>query len=48
MREKILLCTRTGRKDGGLYKCTASNGVGQPVSKAIQLNVLCKYALVYI
>ncbi len=39
---KINISINPGRKDAGLYKCTASNGVGQPVAKAIQLNVLCK------
>ena len=32
-----------GRMDGGKYRCTADNGVGHPVSRDVQLNVLCKY-----
>lgn len=32
----------TNRHHAGTYQCTASNGVGQPVTRDIQLNVLCE------
>ncbi|ENN77463.1 hypothetical protein YQE_06038, partial [Dendroctonus ponderosae] len=28
------------RQDGGIYQCTASNGIGQPVTGEIKLHVL--------
>ncbi|CAH1971684.1 unnamed protein product [Acanthoscelides obtectus] len=28
------------RQDGGIYQCTASNGIGQPVTGEIRLHVL--------
>lgn len=30
------------RQDAGLYQCTASNGIGQPITGEINLHVLCK------
>lgn len=30
------------RQDAGIYQCTASNGIGQPVSGEMRLHVLCK------
>lgn len=30
------------RQHAGVYQCTASNGIGQPVTSDIKLNVLCK------
>lgn len=32
------------RHKGGVYICTANNGVGQPASSQVILHVLCKYA----
>ena len=32
----------TGRLDAGRYKCSANNGVGNPVTKTIHLTVLCE------
>uniref|UniRef100_A0A0K8SXE7 Lachesin n=1 Tax=Lygus hesperus TaxID=30085 RepID=A0A0K8SXE7_LYGHE len=34
-----LTLQHTSRHDAGAYQCTASNGVGQPATKEIQLNV---------
>ena len=31
------------RTDAGTYRCTASNGVGNPVSRTLQVNVECEY-----
>ena len=31
------------RAASGTYRCTASNGVGNPVSQEIKVNVDCKY-----
>lgn len=31
------------RQQAGVYQCTADNGVGEPVSVDIRLDVLCKY-----
>jgi hypothetical protein len=33
---------QTNRHQAGVYLCTASNGVGEPVTQNITLNVLCK------
>ena len=30
------------RTDAGTYRCTASNGVGNPVSRTLQVNVECE------
>lgn len=30
------------RHQSGVYQCTASNGVGDPVTVDMQLDVLCK------
>lgn len=30
------------RQDAGVYQCTASNGIGQPVTGEMRLHVLCK------
>lgn len=38
-----LALNRVGMNDAGVYQCTASNGVGQPVSIDMQLDVLCEY-----
>ena len=31
------------RTDSGTYRCTANNGVGNPVSHTLRVNVKCKY-----
>ena len=31
------------RTDAGTYRCTASNGVGNSVSRTLQVNVECEY-----
>jgi len=33
---------QANRHQAGVYQCTASNGVGEPVTQNITLNVLCK------
>jgi hypothetical protein len=35
---------KVDRHQAGVYQCTASNGVGEPVTVDMQLDVLCKYA----
>ena len=35
--------TNINRTDSGTYHCTAYNGFGNPVSRAINVNVLCEY-----
>lgn len=34
------------RHQSGVYQCTASNGVGDPVTVDMQLDVLCTYKTV--
>jgi hypothetical protein len=34
---------KVDRHQAGVYQCTASNGVGKPVTVDMQLDVLCKY-----
>jgi hypothetical protein len=34
---------KVDRHQAGVYQCTASNGVGEPVTVDMQLDVLCKY-----
>ena len=36
------------RADGGIYRCTAHNGVGNPASHILKVDVLCKSANNYI
>ena len=36
------------RTDDGAYRCTASNGVGNPASHTLQVNVECKYMTVHL
>ncbi|KAL1124629.1 hypothetical protein AAG570_001253, partial [Ranatra chinensis] len=36
---------QANRHQAGIYQCTASNGVGQPATRDITLQVLCKYTL---
>ena len=35
--------TNINRNDSGTYKCTANNGFGNPVSRAINVDVACEY-----
>lgn len=34
---------RVDRHQAGVYQCTASNGVGNPVTVDMQLDILCEY-----
>ena len=34
--------TITGKQDEGLYRCTANNGIGSPVTEEISITVHCK------
>jgi hypothetical protein len=34
---------KVDRHQAGVYQCTASNGVGEPVTVDMQLDVLCEY-----
>ena len=36
------------RTDDGTYSCTASNGVGNPVSRTVQVKVECEYMTVHL
>nr|CAH7721914.1 unnamed protein product [Callosobruchus chinensis] len=36
----LLNLNEVQRQDGGIYQCTASNGIGQPVTGEIRLHVL--------
>lgn len=38
----VLLIESMDRHKGGVYICTANNGVGQPASSQVVLHVLCK------
>lgn len=38
----ILTLEKVERQQAGIYQCTADNGVGEPVSVDIRLDVLCK------
>ncbi|CAG9838160.1 unnamed protein product [Diabrotica balteata] len=38
----LLNLNEVQRQDAGVYQCTASNGIGQPVTGEIKLHVLCK------
>ena len=35
--------TNINRTDSGTYHCTAYNGFGNPISRAVNVNVLCKH-----
>jgi hypothetical protein len=37
---------KVDRHQAGVYQCTASNGVGEPVTVDMQLDVLCEYCQV--
>lgn len=39
----ILTLERIERHQSGVYQCTADNGVGEPVSMEMKLDILCKY-----
>lgn len=34
---------KVDRHQAGVYQCTAANGVGEPVTVDMQLDVLCEY-----
>ena len=36
------------RTEAGTYRCTASNGVGSPVTRILQINVQCEYMYIII
>uniref|UniRef100_A0A1B0B736 Ig-like domain-containing protein n=1 Tax=Glossina palpalis gambiensis TaxID=67801 RepID=A0A1B0B736_9MUSC len=40
----ILTLEKVERQQAGIYQCTADNGVGDPVSVDIRLDVLCKFS----
>ena len=44
----VLTLDRVDRHQAGVYKCTASNGVGEDVTEEINLHVLCEYGLFFI
>lgn len=39
----ILTLDKLERQQAGVYQCTADNGVGDPVTVDMRLDVLCKY-----
>jgi len=39
----ILTLEKLERQQAGVYQCTADNGVGEPVTVDMRLDVLCKY-----
>lgn len=41
----VYIVENMDRHKGGIYICTANNGVGPPASNQIILHVLCKFAL---
>lgn len=43
LHSHILSIENVDRHKGGVYICTANNGVGQPASSQVVLHVLCKY-----
>jgi hypothetical protein len=46
--KNILEISHANRHTAGHYRCTADNRVGQPDSKDVVVNVLCKWKLTYI
>ena len=38
--------TNINVKDEGIYRCTADNGIGKPVTKDVLVNVHCKCSLI--
>jgi hypothetical protein len=36
------------RRDAGIYECIATNGVGQDAKENIELQVLCKFILIFL
>lgn len=43
LHSHVLSIENVDRHKGGVYICTANNGVGQPASSQVVLHVLCKY-----
>lgn len=43
LHSHILSIENVDRHKGGVYICTANNGVGQPASSQVVLHVLCKW-----
>ena len=37
--------TSITQEDGGVYSCTADNGVGSPAEAMVSLQVLCKFGI---
>jgi len=44
----ILTLDKLERQQAGVYQCTADNGVGDPVTVDMRLDVLCKYTIKYV
>lgn len=44
LHSHVLSIENVDRHKGGVYICTANNGVGQPASSQVVLHVLCKYS----
>ena len=40
--------TIRGSQDEGLYRCTAENGVGSPVTKFVNMTVHCKWCSLWL
>lgn len=43
----ILTMERVERQQAGVYQCTADNGVAEPVTVDMRLDVLCKYLHIF-
>lgn len=39
----ILTLERIERHQAGIYQCSADNGVGEPVTLEMKLDILCEY-----
>ena len=42
--EKNLTISHVRIRDGGVYACTAENGLGKSLTEVVHLNVICKYS----
>lgn len=40
----ILTLERIERHQAGIYQCSADNGVGEPVTMEMKLDILCEYS----